>query len=115
MPALQPADQVAGPGRRQPHCVLVPRLSARRVTGRRRIDFEAARRDWPAAASAAARATATCTGTWRRSRRGVPFEQQQLAALDTDWGLDLSEEKLDELAAEILAALAETGKEPPGA
>jgi diadenosine tetraphosphate (Ap4A) HIT family hydrolase len=46
---------------------------------------------------------------------GVPFEQQQLAALDTDLGLDLSEEELAALAERIRGALGETGKEPPGA
>jgi diadenosine tetraphosphate (Ap4A) HIT family hydrolase len=35
----------------------------------------------------------------------VPFEEQQLAALDTDEGLDLSEEELRELAGRIKAAL----------
>jgi diadenosine tetraphosphate (Ap4A) HIT family hydrolase len=44
---------------------------------------------------------------------GVPFEQQQLAALDTDLGLELGEDELRDLAARIRAALAETGKEPP--
>jgi diadenosine tetraphosphate (Ap4A) HIT family hydrolase len=43
---------------------------------------------------------------------GVPFEDQQLAALETDLGLDLSEEELAALAARIRGAL-ETGKEPP--
>jgi diadenosine tetraphosphate (Ap4A) HIT family hydrolase len=46
---------------------------------------------------------------------GVPFEQQQLAALDTDLGLRLADDELEELAAKIRTALAETGKEPPGA
>lgn len=36
---------------------------------------------------------------------GVPFEGQQLAALDTDQGLDLSEDELEELAARIRAAV----------
>lgn len=36
---------------------------------------------------------------------GVPFEHQQLAALDTDLGLDLGEGELEELAARIRAAL----------
>lgn len=36
---------------------------------------------------------------------GVPFEEQQLAALDTDLGFDLSEEELEELAGRIRAAL----------
>jgi hypothetical protein len=45
---------------------------------------------------------------------GVPFERQ-LAALDTDLGLELGDDELDELAGRIRAALAETGKEPPGA
>lgn len=44
---------------------------------------------------------------------GVPFEKQQLAALDTDLGLDLNDAKLEELAARIRAELAETGKGPP--
>jgi diadenosine tetraphosphate (Ap4A) HIT family hydrolase len=38
---------------------------------------------------------------------GVPFEQQQLAALDTDLGLDLGEAELEELAGRIRAALVE--------
>jgi ATP adenylyltransferase len=46
---------------------------------------------------------------------GVPFEEQQLAALGTDLGLDLSEEELAALAARIRGALGETGKEPPAA
>jgi diadenosine tetraphosphate (Ap4A) HIT family hydrolase len=46
---------------------------------------------------------------------GVPFEEQQLAALDTDLGLDLSEAELQELAQRIRAELAETGTEPPAA
>jgi hypothetical protein len=37
---------------------------------------------------------------------GVPFEQQQLAALDTDTCLDLSDEELDELAERLRAAVA---------
>jgi hypothetical protein len=45
----------------------------------------------------------------------VPFEEQQLAALDTDLGLDLSEAELQELAQRIRAELAETGTEPPAA
>ena len=36
---------------------------------------------------------------------GVPFEEQQLAALDTDLGLDLSEEALAALAERIRAEL----------
>ena len=36
---------------------------------------------------------------------GVPFEEQQLAALDTDQGLDLSDDELEVLAARIRAAL----------
>jgi diadenosine tetraphosphate (Ap4A) HIT family hydrolase len=35
---------------------------------------------------------------------GVPFDDQQLAALDTDQGLDLSEEEMQELAERIGAA-----------
>jgi diadenosine tetraphosphate (Ap4A) HIT family hydrolase len=35
---------------------------------------------------------------------GVPFEEQQLAALDTDQGLDLGEEDLQSLARRIRAA-----------
>jgi hypothetical protein len=46
---------------------------------------------------------------------GVPFERQQLAALDTDLGLELGDDEFDELAGRIRAALAETGKELPGA
>jgi hypothetical protein len=46
---------------------------------------------------------------------GMPFERQQFAALDTDVGLELADAELDELAGRIRAALAETGKEPPGA
>ena len=46
---------------------------------------------------------------------GVPFEEQQFAALDTDLGLDLSEEELAALAERIRGALDETGKEPPAA
>jgi diadenosine tetraphosphate (Ap4A) HIT family hydrolase len=46
---------------------------------------------------------------------GLPFEQQQLAALDTDFGLDLREEELEGLANRIRAALEETGKERPSA
>jgi diadenosine tetraphosphate (Ap4A) HIT family hydrolase len=46
---------------------------------------------------------------------GVPFEEQQLAALDTDLGLDLSGAELEELAQRIRAELAETGTEPPAA
>jgi diadenosine tetraphosphate (Ap4A) HIT family hydrolase len=36
---------------------------------------------------------------------GVPFEQQQLVALDADHGLDLREDELEELAARIRAEL----------
>lgn len=36
---------------------------------------------------------------------GVPVEEQQLAALDTDEGLDLGEDELQELAGRIKAAL----------
>jgi diadenosine tetraphosphate (Ap4A) HIT family hydrolase len=36
---------------------------------------------------------------------GVPFEEQQLAALDTDLGFDLSDEELEELAGRIRATL----------
>ena len=46
---------------------------------------------------------------------GVPFEEQQFAALDTELGLDLSEEELAALAERIRGALDETGKEPPTA
>ena len=46
---------------------------------------------------------------------GVSFERQQFAALGTDLGLELDDEELEELAGRIRAALAETGKEPPGA
>lgn len=85
------------------------------MTGRRRIDFEAARRDLAGRCLGSREGNSHVHWHLAPLPPGVPFEQQQLAALDTDWGLDLSEEKLDELAAEILAALAETGKEPPGA
>ena len=46
---------------------------------------------------------------------GVPFEEQQLAALDTDVGFDLSEEELAALAERIRGALDETGKGRPAA
>jgi diadenosine tetraphosphate (Ap4A) HIT family hydrolase len=46
---------------------------------------------------------------------GVPFEQQQLAALETDLGHDLSEGELEKLAERIRAELRETGKGRPGA
>lgn len=46
---------------------------------------------------------------------GVPFEEQQLAALDADLGLDLSDGELAALAERIRGALDETGKEPPAA
>jgi diadenosine tetraphosphate (Ap4A) HIT family hydrolase len=39
---------------------------------------------------------------------GVPFEQQQLAALDTNECIELSAEEAEELAARIRAALADT-------
>jgi hypothetical protein len=45
----------------------------------------------------------------------VPFEQQQLAAIDTDLGFDLSEGELEELAARIRAAVPDAGEEPRGA
>ena len=45
----------------------------------------------------------------------MAFEEQQLAALDTDLGLELSEAELGELARRIRAGLAETGTEPPAA
>ena len=45
---------------------------------------------------------------------GVPFDEQQFAALDTDLGFDLDESELQELAQRIRAEL-DTGKEPPGA
>ena len=45
----------------------------------------------------------------------MPFGEQQFAALDTDLGLDLSEEELAALAERICGALDETGKEPPAA
>jgi hypothetical protein len=45
----------------------------------------------------------------------VPFEQQQLAAIDTDLGFDLGEDELEELAGRIRAALPHAGEEPPGA
>jgi len=46
---------------------------------------------------------------------GVPFEEQQLVALDSDLGLVLDEVELKELAARIRDGLAETGKDPAGA
>ena len=46
---------------------------------------------------------------------GVPFERQQLAAIDTDLGFDLSEGELEDLAARIRAALPDAGEEPRGA
>jgi diadenosine tetraphosphate (Ap4A) HIT family hydrolase len=46
---------------------------------------------------------------------GVPFEQQQLAAIDTDLGFDLSEDELKGLAGRIRAALPDAGEEPRGA
>jgi ATP adenylyltransferase len=46
---------------------------------------------------------------------GVPFEHQQLAAIDTDLGFDLGEDELEELAGRIRAALPDAGEEPPGA
>jgi hypothetical protein len=39
---------------------------------------------------------------------GVPFEQQQFAALDTDERLDLSDDELADLAMRIRTALADT-------
>jgi diadenosine tetraphosphate (Ap4A) HIT family hydrolase len=46
---------------------------------------------------------------------GVPFEQQQLVALEADLGRDLSDTELEKLAARIRAELVETGTERPGA
>jgi len=46
---------------------------------------------------------------------GVPFEEQQLVALDSDLGLVLDEVELKELAARIREGLAQTGKDPAGA
>ena len=46
---------------------------------------------------------------------GVPFEKQQLAALDTDLGLDLSDDELDALAEKIRAELSNTGEGADGA
>ena len=46
---------------------------------------------------------------------GVPFEEQQLVALDSDLGLVLDEVELKELAAGVRDGLAETGKDPAGA
>jgi ATP adenylyltransferase len=46
---------------------------------------------------------------------GVPFEEQQLVALDSDLGLVLDEVELKELAARIRDGLAQTGKDPAGA
>jgi hypothetical protein len=45
----------------------------------------------------------------------VPFEEQQLVALDSDLGLVLDEVELKELAARIRERLAQTGKDPAGA
>jgi diadenosine tetraphosphate (Ap4A) HIT family hydrolase len=36
---------------------------------------------------------------------GVPFERQQLAAIDADDGVDLSEDELEELAERIRAEI----------
>jgi diadenosine tetraphosphate (Ap4A) HIT family hydrolase len=46
---------------------------------------------------------------------GVPFEEQQLAVLDSDLGIDLDDAELDDLAARIRSALDKTGKEAAGA
>jgi diadenosine tetraphosphate (Ap4A) HIT family hydrolase len=46
---------------------------------------------------------------------GVPFEHQQLAAIDTDLGLELGEDELEDLAARIRAELVDTGKGLPDA
>jgi diadenosine tetraphosphate (Ap4A) HIT family hydrolase len=46
---------------------------------------------------------------------GVPFERQQLAALDSDLGHDLDGAELEELATRIRTALLDTGKEEAGA
>jgi hypothetical protein len=67
---------------------------------RRRSDFEGVRRDLGDCGWFAPLAPLP---------PGVPFEEQQLAALDTDLGLDLSEEELAVLAAPIRGALDETG------
>jgi hypothetical protein len=45
----------------------------------------------------------------------VPFEHQQLAAIDTDLGLELGEDELEDLAARIRAELVDTGKGLPDA
>jgi hypothetical protein len=45
----------------------------------------------------------------------VPFEQRQLAAIDTDLGFDLGEDEFEELAGRIRATLPHAGEEPPGA
>jgi diadenosine tetraphosphate (Ap4A) HIT family hydrolase len=46
---------------------------------------------------------------------GVPFEQQQLAAIDTELGFDLTDQELEDLAARIRAALGNAGEGRPGA
>jgi diadenosine tetraphosphate (Ap4A) HIT family hydrolase len=46
---------------------------------------------------------------------GVPFEQQQLGAIDTDLGFDLGEDELEELAVRIRVASRHAGEGPPGA
>ena len=66
-------------------------------------------------ASAASRAMRTCIGTVVPLPPGVPFQQQQLAAIDTDLGFDLSEDELEQLAARIRSRLENAGEEPPNA
>jgi diadenosine tetraphosphate (Ap4A) HIT family hydrolase len=46
---------------------------------------------------------------------GLPFDQQQLTAIDTELGFDLGKDELEELAGRIRAALPDAGEEPPGA
>jgi diadenosine tetraphosphate (Ap4A) HIT family hydrolase len=46
---------------------------------------------------------------------GVPFEQQQLAAIDKELGFDLSEDELEALADRIRGALPDAGEERLGA
>lgn len=43
---------------------------------------------------------------------GVPFEEQQFAALDTNVCLDLSDDELSELARELRAAISASAAEP---
>jgi hypothetical protein len=71
------------------------------VTRTRTIDWEAVRRD------VGERWDGNSHVHWHLAPLppGVPFEEQQLAALDTDQGLDLSDDELAELADRIRTAL----------